>query len=333
MPMPNPLTTATPRELEHGPLLSANPADFARDFNVKSFMFRHALADHPLFTLPRLATLADRTLEQGDLRKFVALGGKTSSSDAKFATMQPREKLSETIRQLGEAGAWLKITSANAVDPAYEALLQQLLQEIEALAAVPLRQEITWSTLTVFMASPHIVTPYHIDHESNFLFQISGQKQLTLFDPNDRGLLSENEIENFYRGDFEAAQWREELQLRGSAYQLVPGAVVHHPPLAPHWVQNGDNISISVSIGFCMQSLDRRARIYQVNHFLRRFGLQPSPPGRSRLRDRIKIAGIGMISKSSPKTPEEILFSGTDRLLAPRRVMKKLAASLRRGHV
>jgi hypothetical protein len=241
--------------------------------------------------------------------------------------------LSETIRQLGEAGAWLKITSANAVDPAYEALLQQLLQEIEALAAVPLRQEITWSTLTVFMASPHIVTPYHIDHESNFLFQISGQKQLTLFDPNDRGLLSENEIENFYRGDFEAAQWREELQLRGSAYQLVPGAVVHHPPLAPHWVQNGDNISISVSIGFCMQSLDRRARIYQVNHFLRRFGLQPSPPGRSRLRDRIKIAGIGMISKSSPKTPEEILFSGTDRLLAPRRVMKKLAASLRRGHV
>jgi hypothetical protein len=83
-----------------------------------------------------------------------------------------------------------------------------------------------------------------------------------------------------------------------------------------------------------MRPLDLRARVYQVNHYLRKAGLGPTPPGRSPLRDGLKIAGIGMLSKSKPTTPDEILFSGLQRLAAPPRALKRwmrqLTSSVRR---
>jgi hypothetical protein len=323
-----------PRPLAHGAapngrLLEADAIQFRRDFNAKSFMFRHSLADNPLFQLPRLATLAQRMLDRGDLGKFVALGGAANSAASKFTAMPPQQRLAETVRQLAVSGAWLKISSADVADPEYGEVLRQILRELEELAGVPLRQQITWSTLTVFLASPRIVTPYHIDHESNFLFQVSGAKDVSLFDQNDRDLLPEVQIERFYSGDFQAAQYREEFQRRGTVYHLVPGAVVHNPPLGPHWVQNGDNASVSVSIGFCMHSLDRRARVYQVNHYLRKAGFGPTAPGKSALRDGLKIAGLGMLSKSNPTTPDEILYSGLSRLAAAPRLVKRLLRYVR----
>jgi hypothetical protein len=311
-------------------LIEADQPTFRNSFNSKPFMFRHDLARSPLFELPRLALLAERMLAQGETQKFVALGGKKSAADTKFSGMPPQEKLAQTVRDLADAGAWLKISSANTANPEYGEVLQQILDDVETMAEVPLKQQITWATLTVFLASPNIVTPYHMDHESNFLFQIRGEKDLSLFDQTDRTLLSEDEIEQFYVGDFEAARYRTGSQERGYVYRLKPGLVVHHPPLAPHWVQNGNNVSVSVSIGFCMQSLDRRARVYQVNHLLRRMGLSPTPPGRSPLRDAVKVAGMGLFSKSEPRTIDEILFSGVNRIMAPPRAIKRALSSLRR---
>jgi hypothetical protein len=263
-------------------------------------------------------------LALGEVNNFVARCGKDNATASKISAMQPKERVAATIEQLHEAGAWMKLSGANAIDPEYEVLLRHILQALESLAGFPLREQITWSVLTVFMASPHIITPYHIDHESNFLFQVSGTKRISLFDPHDRTLLSEDEIEQFYAGNFEAARFREHYQAHGTEYTLVPGAVVHHPPLAPHWVKNGDEVSISVSIGFCMRGFDRSARVYQVNHFLRKLGLQPTPPGKSPLRDGIKIAGVGMISKTAPTNPEEILFSGVERLRRLSRAVRSI---------
>jgi hypothetical protein len=329
MPTQNGNIVLDSRPIASARSLEANPAQFARDFNVKSFLFRHSLGGNPLFKLPRLQVLAERMLERGALQKFVALGGQATGG-MKFADMRPQAKLADTVGRLEDGGSWLKLSSVNVIDSEYDNLLHALLRDIEELSGAPLRQHITWASMTIFMASRGIVTPYHIDHESNFLLQISGRKQITLFDPADRVLLTEDEIERFYRGDIEAAQYRPELQSRGSVYELEPGAAVHHPPLAPHWVKNGDNVSISVSVGFCLRSLDLRARVYQVNHLLRRFGLRPTPPGQSGLRDRMKIAGVGLLSDSSPTSREEMLFSGFSRLTAPARFLKRAAASIRR---
>jgi hypothetical protein len=313
-----------------GRTLLAHPPEFRQKYNAKPFLFKHTFANSPLFSLPRLALVAERMLARGDLEKFIARSGKTAISDAKFKDMPLKAKMAETVRQLGESKSWLKLSSAHTADPEYDELLRQVLREIEELSDQPLREMITWSALTVFLASPGVTTPYHIDHESNFLFQVQGSKDVSLHNPNERDILPDDQLERFYAGDFEAAQYRPELQHRGTVFHLEPGMVVHHPPLAPHWVQNGDNVSVSVSIGFCFRSIDRIARVYQVNHLLRRCGLEPTPPGKSRLRDGLKMAGMGMISKSNPTTPDEILFSGLTRLVKPARAVKRWGRSLRR---
>jgi hypothetical protein len=308
--------------------MSADPELFRQKYNLKPFQFKHSFANNPLFTPSRVAAVAERMLKS-DLKKFVVRSGVTALSGAKFKDMPLKAQLPETIGQLEESKVWLKLSSAHTADPEYDELHQQILRELEDWTGQPLLELITWSALTVFMASPRVTTPYHIDHESNFLFQVSGSKDVSLHNPHEPDIVPDDQLERFFTGDFEAAQYRPELQNRGTIFRLDPGTVVHHPPLAPHWVQNLDNVSVSVSVGFCMKTIDPVARVYQVNHLLRRLGLHPTAPGQSKLRDQLKIACMGMISKAHPTTPDEILFSGYNRLLEPPRAGKRWLRSLR----
>jgi hypothetical protein len=98
-------------------------------------------------------------------------------------------------------------------------------------------------------------------------------------------------------------------------------------------VQNSNNVSISASVGFCLRFLDRRARVYQVNHYLRKAGIKPAAPGISRLRDNLKAATIGLFSNSKSTDHDEILFSGLSRLLALPRLAKRLFSKKRPASV
>jgi hypothetical protein len=309
--------------------LLVDTPEFKEKYNVQPFMFGHELGNSSLFSVQRLAAVAEKMLEQGNPKNVTTRVGKTSLADAKFSGMPLKERLAETVQQISEANVWLKLTSADTIDAEYNEVLQTVLREVEQRSGQPLLHKITWAAMTVFLTSPRVLTPYHIDHESNFLMQIRGSKHVHLFDPSDREVEPMEQIESFYAGDFEAAQYRPDLENRASVFHLTPGKVVHQPPLAPHWVQNGDDVSISVSIGFCLRPLDRVARVYQVNHYLRRFGMRPTPPGQSMMRDGLKKAGIGMVSKSNPTTPGEILFSGLTRLSTPPRAVKRWVRSLR----
>jgi len=295
-------------------MIDADPATFRERFNRSSFSFQHTLHRHPLFTLPRLAQLAETMLRAGDESKFLVLGGEGAAAGSAFETLPRQARFARTVEELGSSRNWVKLSSADSFDAEYRELLAAMLGELAPLTGRDLLAEITWSSLTVFLASPRIVTPYHIDHESNFLLQVSGEKDLFLFDCNDRAVLTELEIENYYAGDFRAARHKAELQHRATTYHLVPGIAAHHPPLSPHWVRNGEVPSVSVSIGFCMRPVDARARVYQANHYLRKLGLKPAPPGSSPLRDRLKGAALAAMSKSDPDNPNEIIYSGLNRL-------------------
>ncbi len=298
---------------------------FSADFNLRPFSFQHRLRNDPRFDVERLAVVAERIVKHGDPNNFVVMDGSGAQAQTQFSDMPLQERLTQTIRNIGRSGSWLKLTSADKADDDYALILQDILGELEALTGVPLVRDITWSALTVFVASPLIVTPYHIDHESNFLFQISGEKDVHLFDGRDRSILTEREVESFYGHNGQAAKFRDDLRTRNVRFHLAPGDAVHHPPLAPHWVQNGDNVSVSVSIGFGLRQLDALAKVYQANNLLRRIGLRPRPPGTSRFTDRLKYGAMTRLSKARPQSREEELFSGYDRVIAPARfVVKRL---------
>lgn len=303
-------------------ILEASKSEFKSKFNLHSFKFNHTLHQCGLFEIPRIRQVAKRMMEQNG--NFCAINFKHGSVDTKFSAMPHSNQLDEAFSRVGESTTWIKLTQAQHYDPEYAQVLDQVTAELEDLSDFPLRRDMTWRTMTLIIASPMIATPFHIDHETNFLFQIQGSKDVCLFPSTDRELVPDQEIERYYGGNFEAAHYRQQLQDRGTIFRLSPGEVVHHPSLAPHWVKNDDNISVSISISYCMKSLERRARVYQANYILRRMGLHPLSPGVSPLRDNLKRKLMATLEHPHPKTFSEVVHEPLNRFKSPLNAVKRI---------
>jgi hypothetical protein len=151
-------------------------------------------------------------------------------TDAKFSEMIEKDPIATAVRTLPHSCSYVKISNINAVSASYQRILHQASLEVEDLLGEPIVSQTTWAQMTVFLSSPNIVTPYHIDHEANFLCQIAGEKEVWLFNQNDRELLPDIEIEQFYLGNLNGAKYRDYLGKRGKHFRLTPGVAVHHPP-------------------------------------------------------------------------------------------------------
>jgi hypothetical protein len=91
--------------------------------------------------------------------------------------------------------------------------------------------------------------------------------------------------------------YKQERQKDAITYDLHAGYGVHVPTGAPHWVQNKNNVSVAISVNYELRSVARLARIYRMNQRLRRFGIEPRPPGQSALSDGAKLAAAQTLSR------------------------------------
>jgi hypothetical protein len=151
------------------------------------------------------------------------------------------------------------------------------------------------------MNSPNRVSSYHIDRECNCLLQIRGSKTVHVFDRDDREVLSETEIERFWTVDNNAAVYKPHLEDRARVFELTPGSAVHIPVNAPHWVRNGPEVSVSLSINFHYKDA-LLADVYRANYWLRRMGLRPAEPRSSAERDALKSTLYGSARMLSATT-------------------------------
>jgi hypothetical protein len=298
---------------------ASGAAEFRKFLNSAHFEFRHRLADHPLLSKAELAELAERMTAGGAGRHVVDFSLTRESPARKFDQLTRRDGAREALCRIETGSSWLKLSFVQDYDPRYREIHDQILEDAAACSGLPLRRWVSWSSMTVLVSSPGVVTPYDIDHESNLLFQIAGEKEVWLFDQRDSRTLRQEEIEDFYVGNIHAADFRTAAQPLGTLYRLTPGFAVHNPPLGPHWVQNGNEVSVSVSLNFSLRSFERQARIYQMNHYLRQLGCRPAPPNNSQLRDWLKGAVMRVGAVARPRDLEELLQPG------PRRLWRRLA--------
>jgi hypothetical protein len=172
------------------------------------------------------------------------------------------------------------------VDPSYRQLLDLCLEPLTRFFP-----DLRTREAFVFVSSPGAVTPYHIDHECNFLLQIVGTKTVRILPPNDPTVLQETDLERFYAGASRNLLRLDcQVQAKASTFELTPGMGLHLPVTAPHWVKNGPAVSISFSITFHTSHSDRREILYRLNHRLRTLDLHPQPVGRSQVSDKVKYA-------------------------------------------
>jgi hypothetical protein len=263
-------------------LLDLEPRAFTAHFERRAFPIGHRLSAHPLFALERLLELARRL--PADRIEYNA--GDLGVSQDPRATPRTGLSAEETLRRIEHCGSWLVLKNVE-LDPGYAALLGGCLAELRAHTE-PRAPGMRLAQGFVFVSSPGAVTPFHIDPEHNFLLQIHGCKTIHVFEPADRAVLAEEDLERFYTGAHRNLALREAWRARARPFALGPGAGVHVPVTAPHWVQNGQAVSVSFSVTFRSRVSERRAQVYAMNARLRRRGLRPAPYGAGALRDLLK---------------------------------------------
>ena len=118
-------------------------------------------------------------------------------------------------------------------------------------------------------------------------FTIRGQKFVHMFPQDDRDILTEESLEAFFTGGHRNLPFEDWYNERSEQFELNPGDGLHFPVAAPHWVQNGPEVSVSFSITFRTPDLDKRRALYSINHALRERGYSPTPVGQNKLRDSI----------------------------------------------
>jgi ribosomal protein L16 Arg81 hydroxylase len=252
---------------------------------------RHQLADHPLMTTQSLADLALR-IEPEFVRFHDGERSVATNMSTMLHTDPTRESLRKAIDNLHKAKAFVQLINIRS-DPTYRALLDELHDEL--LPFLPARDRALINRdASAFLASPRSVTPFHLDHEQNFLCHLRGPKTFYVWDHRDRAVISERALEIFYRvGKLRDPIYQPDVEPKALKIDLQPGDCVYMPMGSPHAAVTGDDITATFSLLMNTQSSFDLVETYRVNHVLRRFGLSPKPVGNSPVRDSLKRHTLG----------------------------------------
>ena len=202
----------------------ANDPKFREKFNQQSFEVSHSLAKHPLFQLPRLLELAERTLKDRPDDLYYDMGDIQPGQRWEYGAGRSFSAV-EALRQLEQSNAWFIFrsrTTRSCVPGRYLSAGFGKSKRWPVLNSDPkfVGEE---DIIIFFVTSPKRVTSYHIDRECNFLLQIGGEKELFVFDREDKEVLPEEEIERFWSVDNNAAVYKQQLQSWAITYKLTPG--------------------------------------------------------------------------------------------------------------
>jgi len=267
-------------------LLAGERPLFTERYNRSSFRFAHTLHELAIFDIPNLVEASRR------LPGAYYSTDDASVGDGWTADTKARPSLQETIATIADTSS-LVLMKGVADDPQFAPVFRQILAELKDQAGPALSGDVSEARATLVISSPHRVTPYHIDAETNFLFQLRGEKIVNVFDPFDRTLLTDIELERFYAGDVSAATYKPDRQPNAAVFPFAPGNGLHIPLHAPHWVTNGDAVSVAISVNFSLHSNTRLSQLYKFNHLMRKSGLAPTPPGAQAWQDRLKLVAVG----------------------------------------
>ena len=263
-------------------LLDIGPSTFADRYGSAPIAVRHHLVDHPLLTVERLAELADELPAEKTEHNLGNIS--TVVADAEVPSLEV--SAGEVARTIETSQSWLILRNIELV-PRYKALLDACLDEVEPIAG---RKEGPMGGREgfVFLSAPNSITPSHFDPEHNFLLQIRGTKTMNVGEFQDEAM-EHRELERYYGGGHSNMPSEPRAIV---PYPLEPGDGIYVPPHAPHFVQNGPAVSVSLSITWRTPVTERRALAYQANARLRRMRLTPKPPGTSPTADRVKEAAV-----------------------------------------
>lgn len=259
-------------------------------------VFGHQLCGHTLFELDALVALSQRIRPVDVEQNLANIPVGIDPGEIRHNGLS----VEDSIRSIEENGSWMVLKFVDQ-DPLYRALLDTVLDEIEPLVArstgAMLKRE-----AFIFVSSPGAVTPFHIDPEHNILMQLRGEKVMTVFPAADPELVPGALQEAFHDGSHRNLPFHDHFTAKGTPLRLTPGDALYVPVKAPHWVQNGDAMSISLSVTWRSEWSYREADAHALNRLLRKAGLDPAMPARFPSQNHLKSFAWRGIQKARRMT-------------------------------
>ena len=252
--------------------------------------FRHSFAAHPLLEIPALINLS-RALGPDRIRFHAAAMKETTNFGEVCSIPRSQASLEDALARIEESGAWVRLNHVESV-PAYRELIEGFLAEARPFVGLDLSR-MHRREGCVFVASPGSLTPFHCDREPSFVCQVRGRKDLYVWDPNDRVVLSQEQLESFH-GEYSLAtiRYRPALMGRARLFPLEPGNGAFVPQDAPQMVKTGDRAAVTLCVSYYGDEARRRRNVYAMNHLIRRWGswagVAPRDYGEAPIIDSIK---------------------------------------------
>ena len=257
---------------------------FGRLFPQQPATFAHTLHEDDRLTLESIADLADRLPRRSVICDTAAQPLLVPQGGPPRGTLA---RPGDVIRNLRNANSWLTLLNVDD-DPAYAELMNRLLDQL-VLGMSGRENRMRNRVAFIFVSSPNSVTPVHFDIEHSLLMQVSGAKTVSIGKYSSE-TVRRHEIERYWDGSHGRI---EALPDELDAFPLMPGRAVYLPPGVPHWVHNGPDVSVSMTLTYFTTATVRENRIEDFNSRLRRFHMHPQGPGRSVLVDTAKVAALG----------------------------------------
>lgn len=268
-----------------------NEAAFSMD---KVMPIKHNFHRHPLMQLDELEKLANRLMPTGQCR-FIKPGATFAQGFHHNDKPDDGRDIAQVFARLEEPKSWIALYNVES-DPQYAGMLNDAIGSVRHLID---REQPGLFLMTgfIFISAPPSVTPFHIDRENNFWLQIRGRKTMNVWNPDDRTMVPEKEVERFitYRTLENVKLSDETLVNRSLEMDCRPGDGVYFPSTSPHatrsepsWTTPGDGVAISIGINFYTPVTRKRANVHALNEMLRKIGLSPTFAGTSDSTDSVK---------------------------------------------
>lgn len=276
----------------------------AKAFGRQTLDFTHDLHQRPMFSDEGLA----QALEDYPRAK---LGVFTMGEDPRAWTTWRKgsaDGLSGAqLLESAKAGRiWLNLREANLYLKPYADLADEVFAEKEANAP-GLR---TFKRdLGVLISSANAQVFYHLDVPLVSLWQIRGTKRVWVYPP-EAPYVGEEALEKIVlRETAEQFAFDPAWDAGAQEVELTPGRMVTWAQNAPHRIENGPMLNVSLSMEFMTPEALLRANVIYANGVMRRrAGLRP------RLRDGVSAANLGKFALARgakalklQKTQERIL--------------------------
>ena len=141
------------------------------------------------------------------------------------------------VKRIETAGAWMVLKRVEN-SPEYRQLLEDTLLSVARARGFNSLLDAGFEQVEgfLFVSSPNSTTPFHLDSEDNFFVHIHGEKFFTIFDNNDRAIVSDDEIERSMT-KHRNLKYDESFAPRGTEFHLFAGDGCYVPYQWPHWVR------------------------------------------------------------------------------------------------